>query len=355
MSAPDLRRLHAAPHLPRSMAGVSLVELMIAMALGLVILAGLASLFASTSASRNELERSSRQIENGRYAMELLADDLRLAGFYGELNVGSISPPAGLADPCSVAPADWVDSMPVHLQGYDLGAGVPACLPGTLKAGTDVIVVRRAATCESGTAGCSAVVGNTPYVQISRCAAESVTTPYVIGLHGSASFGLRLKDCAAGAGLRSYIVRMYFVSTDNGAGQDIPTLKRLDFNGTGWVETPLVEGIEELNVEYGIDWAPLLKPDGNPDAYTTDPSTFTAPGCTTCNATNNWLNAMTARIHLLARNIEPSPAYTDTKTYTLGRDAAGAPVTVTPGGPFKRHAYAGLVRVVNAAQRRETP
>jgi len=28
---------------------------------------------------------------------------------------------------------------------------------------------------------------------------------------------------------------------------------------------------------------------------------------------------------------------------------------VTPGGPYRRHAYSGLVRVVNAAERRDEP
>ena len=86
---------HRARVLPtrRSMAGVSLVELMIAVTLGLMVLATLASVFASTSASRNELERTSRQIENGRFAMELMGDDLRLAGFYGELAVNAVTTP----------------------------------------------------------------------------------------------------------------------------------------------------------------------------------------------------------------------------------------------------------------------
>ena len=63
----------------------------------------------------------------------------------------------------------------------------------------------------------------------------------------------------------------------------------------------------------------------------------------------------TARIHLLSRNIEPSPDYVDKKIYTLGTTAAGGDYDVTPGGPFRRHAYSSLVRVVNAAQRREQP
>ena len=97
---------------PRSMAGVSLVELMIAMVLGLMILAGLATIFANSSRTREELERTSRQIENGRYAVDLLSEDLRLAGFYGELSVQAINPPNALQDPCSTDPLVWAVAMP---------------------------------------------------------------------------------------------------------------------------------------------------------------------------------------------------------------------------------------------------
>ena len=63
-------------------AGISLVELMVSITLGLMILSGVLVVFVNTSAARNEVEKTSRQIENGRYASEVLSEDLRLAGFY---------------------------------------------------------------------------------------------------------------------------------------------------------------------------------------------------------------------------------------------------------------------------------
>ena len=359
----------------RSMQGISMVELMIAMVLGLIVLAGLASIFANSSAARSEMERSSRQIENGRFAMELISDDLRMAGFYGELNVRSVTATAALQDPCSVDPVVWARALSVGIQGYDNGVGAPTCMPGDLKPGTDILVVRRAGTCEAGAAGCDAAANGLPYVQVSKCSPENVgglgtSTPYKIGIRGGtvvgqqivagiiplANFNLHLRNCTATAGIRRYYVRIYYISTDNGNGVAIPTLKRLDLRPTAgspdWVVTPLVEGIEELNIEYGMD----TNADGAPDFYNTDPNTFTNAGaCATCNPYSNWFNVVTARVSLLARNIDPSPNYTDTKTYTIGRNAAGADVTVTPGGAYRRHAYTGLVRVVNIAQRRETP
>lgn len=344
------------PKSRRSMAGISIVELMIAMVLGLLVLAGLASIFAGSSAARQEMERSARQIENGRFAMELLGEDLRMAGFYGEFNVATLPVPGALPDVCSTNVAAWQAAMPISIQGFDNGAGFPSlCLPSNVKSGTDMLVVRRAATCEAGSANCEPLVGNAPYIQVSKCSdstpPENVATPFLLGLQGATPFTLRLKNCATQAGQRRYYVRVYYVSNDNGDGAAIPTLKRRDMNGMAWVETPLVEGIEELNIEYGIDW----DGDGSPNDYTTDPTNFTAAGCASCSAPNNWFNVVTARVNLLARNVDASPNYVDTKRYSLGLDAGGAEIVVSPGGAYRRHAYNGVVRVVNVGQRREKP
>ena len=345
----------------RSMAGVSLVEMMIAVTLGLLILAALASIFASSSASRNEIERSSRQIENGRYAIEILSDELRLAGFYGELNTGSVIAPGSIPDVCSNKPDDWKAAIRMHVYGWDEGLGVPGCVPiANHKPRTDVLVVRRVSTCEAGTPGCEPLEPNKPYLQVSRCATQSATYAYDLGKTGDPSgWGLFLKDCATTGGLRRYIVRVYFIATNNGV-DPIPSLKRLDFDGDQFTETVLVEGIEELNIEYGIDWGPIVGAlsagDGQPEAYATDPAKYADGSCAAfCTPLLNWLNVTTARIHVLARNIEPSPDYVDNKIYTLGRTSGGGDYDVAPGGNFRRHAYSSLVRVVNAAQRRETP
>jgi type IV pilus assembly protein PilW len=333
-------------------AGFTLVEFMVSIALGLVILAAVVSLFANTSSARGELERTSRQIENGRYAVELLSEDLGLAGFYGELNVAPIGAPAAVPDPCSTTATDWIAAIPVHVQGYDAGAGAPSCLGSNLKAGSDVVVVRRVRACVAGVSGCPAVSSGTPYLQVSLCSSEAATTPYLLGVSGATTYGLRLKDCATAAGLRQYLANTYFISTDNGAGQSIPTLKRRELTGAATIETPLVEGIDHLNVLYGID----NDGDGLPDAYTADPDTYSYAGCTTCTAPNNWTNVMTVQVFVLARNIEPSPGYTDTKTYTLGTDSAGAASTVGPfNDAYRRHVYTSVVRVANAAGRRDVP
>jgi len=333
---------------------MSLVELMIAMTISLILLGAVAGIFVSTSKARNEVERSSRQIENGRYAAEIISDDLRLAGFYGELDVGAITPAATLpADPCSVNAADWIAAIPVHVQGYnDVAAAPGTCVMPNLKTGTDVLVVRRVQTCLAGVDGCAAEVGTRPYLQVSQCNDIPPPPSYLLTL-GAVAASLKLKSvapcaactCAVTVPRRRYLVNIYFISTDNGAGVSVPTLKRLELTGAGWVETPLVEGIEQLQLEYGIDSLPAAVPpattpgDGAPDSYTSAPATV-----------DDWMNVVTAQFYILARNIDTSPGYADSKTYQLGSKS------VSGGGDgYRRHVFSGLVRITNPASRRDKP
>lgn len=73
----------------RSQGGFSLVELMVASVIGLLIAAALTAIFVANSRSRTEIDQSHMQIENGRYALELLSEEIRLAGFYANLPMGA--------------------------------------------------------------------------------------------------------------------------------------------------------------------------------------------------------------------------------------------------------------------------
>jgi type IV pilus assembly protein PilW len=238
--------------------------------------------------------------------------------------------------------------MPASLYAYDKGAGAPTCAGGNRKPNTDVLVIRRASSCEAGVGTCPALAAGQPYLQVAKCATETPTTPYVMGVAGTTSFGLHMRDCATTAGLRQYLIRIYYISSDNGRGVAIPTLKRMEFNGTGFDEVPLVEGIDDINYEYGID----NDGDGAPDVFSADPTSL---GATAADQAKIWANVVAVRVNLLARNIEASLNYTDSKTYTLGNDATGNPATVTPGDSYRRHAYTSLVRVVNVSERRDAP
>ena len=96
--------------------GLSLIELMIALVIGLVLLLGISTLIVQQNITRSEMDKSSRQIENGRYAMQMLHDDIQLAGFYGSYSPGNLVEAVIPNDPCDTVPANlgWSSATPLQ-------------------------------------------------------------------------------------------------------------------------------------------------------------------------------------------------------------------------------------------------
>lgn len=343
-------------HLRNHQHGISMVELMIAMAIGLVVLGGVITIFSNTAATRDELEKTSRQIENGRYAIQIIQEDLQMAGYYGEFVPSNNFTLAALPDPCQTDPntignIDPGTGIPIdpekapmllHIQGANDGAGLPGCI-SDVKDSTDVVVIRRASTCTSNNpaeANCDAFSAGTPYLQVSGCNSDPPNSAgsarrYSLSTN-AASLTLNKVDCTTTASVRRFRTHIYFVANNNLSGDGIPTLKRAELGADGFSIVPLVEGIEQLQFEYGIDTT-ASPGDGVPDSYTAAPI-----------AVSDWWNTMAVRVYLLARNEMQSGAYTDKKTYALGN---------TTLGPFNDHyrrsAYSATVKLANPAGRRE--
>lgn len=349
----------------RQQRGVTLVEWMVSIAIGLVLVSALLMLFAQQSHTQNELQKSSRQIENGRYAMQLLREDIQLAGYYGEFsNVSSLPVPTVLPNPCATSVADLSAALPFAVQGYNgIGATLPmdfaSCplLAANHVAGTDILVVRHAEV-DTFTSGLDA---GRVYLQ-AGLSPNKQELKYVMGVAAgptidSTLFNLIKKDSSA-APLRKYVVHVYYVSpcsvpvngstcssanTDDG-GVSVPTLKRLELSVVGGVakfsNVALVEGIDNMQFTYGFDSVASADPeadDGVPDSEDDDVADV-----------SSWANLMTVRIHLLARNNEPSAGYKDNKVYNLGKVT-----TTATNDAFKRHAYSQMVRVINPSSRRD--
>lgn len=342
--------------------GVSLIELMIALTLGVLVLLSLTALYIKSSDIRNDNERTSRQVESGRYALQIITQDLQMAGYYAEFNPGptgaAITVPASKPDPCATAVASLAAAIPLHVQGYDNGASAPTCL-SDVKTGTDILVIRRSSGCTPGSGDCDALVTGDYLFQASSCINSSelgAATPvyYQLGQNGASgvTFSLHQRNCSTVAATRRYLVRIYFIANNNKSGDGVPTLKRAELGPTGFTISPLVDGIENLQIEYGLDTAG----NGSPAAYTASPDGYS--GCTnttTPTCMQYWQSVVTAKIHLLARNTTTKAGFVDSKTYSLGLTAAGAANTVGPfSDAYQRHAYQSTVRLYNPGGRNAT-
>src|SRR5690606_41393549 len=114
---------------------LSLIELMIAITLGLVLMAGVMQVFLSSRITFSTHQAMSRVQETGRLAMEFLSRDIRMAGFMG---CASRSPGAVFMDTAG----DLGGLQKDFEKGIE---GFTSPVAGlTTKAGTDVLVVRTA-------------------------------------------------------------------------------------------------------------------------------------------------------------------------------------------------------------------
>ena len=384
-------------------AGLSLVELMISITIGLLITAGLVTVFANSSNTQYELRRTAQQIENGRYAMDVLIQDLQVAGFYGSFRKLSI-PTAVPANPCTTTKTDLDSDINVPVQAYaapdattapTLPTGCTTSLipASDLAVGSDVLVIRRADTTPVDVKNGEVTPKGRYYtqtnpssieIQLGNAAATSCTskadgaTAAVITRRCQypASTDTCSATCPAqpGGRIRALHVHIYYVSPCNvfasgqtkctaaaDNGRPIPTLKRLemttDNTSPQFQSIAIAEGVEFMKVAYGIDDTPsATNPDtgqigdGSPDRYVN--------GLVVADLRN----VVTARVDLLVRNPEPSSGYTDSKTYALGIDP-GAPTTGSAisvaasslATNYRRHVYSTEVRLVNMSSRKEIP
>ncbi|MEX0731354.1 MAG: PilW family protein [Aquisalimonadaceae bacterium] len=318
------------------MTGFSLVEVMVALAIGLVLTLGVVTLTLNTNRTHAELSQASMQIDNGRTAMQILSSEIQLAGFYGEF-YDSITPPGTLLDPCHTHLHQLRDSMGLPLQGYDGATDtIPPCVVNAGHiAGTDVLVVRRTMTVETDPAS---LVSGGIYLQ-------GAPLEWVLDGGTASNFALVDRDGNL-IPIRRYRADMYFIGTND---QGDPALRRLEVNefSSSPTAVTLVDGIENMQIDYGIDrnadGAPDSSSDTANDAYVGRPADVDA-----------WLNVVSLRVHLLTRNLEPTPGHSDDKTYRLGLTAANATQTVGPeNDAFKRHVYQSTVRLANISGRRE--
>ena len=336
-------------------AGFSIIELMISIALGLLIMTGVLSVYSGLSRDNAELAKMNRQIENGRFTIQLLQQELWHAGYWDTYMPPqpALVPPTAIPNPC-LAFAAWdaayiANMYAIAVQGYADGAGLPAECAGTVSnrlAGSDVLVIRHVATCVAGDVNCEAYNAARLYLQNQGCSDTGHGNYQGVAANdpvlGTPGINLFKKDCVTPADRRKLITSLFYIRDFSiNAGDGIPTLMRADIDQNGGAVTmqapqAIIEGIQSINFQYGRD----TSGDGSPDLF---------DDCTACGPVD-WANVMAVRVNVLARNLVATTGYVDDKTYNLGGG-----VVLTFNDNFMRHAYSNYVRLVNVSGRREAP
>lgn len=341
----------------RGAAGFTLIELMVSLALGSLILLALVATFARNTGNQTELERTTRQLESARFALDILSEDIMHSGYYGEINPEWLSPAPTVSNPgpCENDPANlgWdtpnpagAATVPAAIRGIDKDEA-EACLANRL-ANTEAITLRHADTGPPLTIAQAAQVErrNNLYIQVNRCRDPKTTLPDVLAVVPKSQSDFVLQTLACDGvidAVRRFLQRTYYVASCNdcsGAGDGIPTLKRVELIDGELRSISLAEGIENLQVEYGVD----IDDDGTPDEFLAATDMGAAPRV--------WENVVSARLHVLARNTQQTPGHKDLRSYVLPPLYPAAD-PYRPADGFKRSLMSSTVRLVNVGGRRE--
>ena len=160
--------MNTKPLLRRMQQGLSLVELMVALAIGTFLLAGAITVFAKTRDLYRTNDDAARLQETARYAMSTIEADLRMANYWGLVSRADLienGPMIDLAnsqaiDPSYSLPAEltgfagtinlcgnfWAVKLPVYVEATDSYTMTCGAFGAGAVAGSDTLTIRRAST-----------------------------------------------------------------------------------------------------------------------------------------------------------------------------------------------------------------
>jgi type IV pilus assembly protein PilW len=347
---------------PMHQRGMSLVELMVSVAIGLLITLAISTLFLNTNRSNKENNDTASMQENARFAMESIASDIRHAGFFGNVQNSADIDPNGVTMPPGTDCSSMATGTPYMLDfsnsqqliGYSTGLSNSAL--------TTLI-----APCTIATAVTLPAADNT-ILAIKRVSSSSRTydtfhTMPVSKADGGGKEAGRIFVHSTGSVARlgngssepftqpstqiwEYMPRFYYVThtivTEGGRNVYKQTLYRstygIETEGE-WLNEPLAEGIERFHMEFGVD----SDDDGTPNYFSDVPADIDFNG------------VVSARVHVLARTTNVDINYNDTNSYILGS------ITVTPStdpnnpdpnkARYHRQVYSTTVTIPNLRRR----
>ena len=303
--------INITPNLKLHQTGMSLVELMVAMVIGLFLTAGVFTMFSMSSSNVTTTSQFNQLQENGRIALAIMERDISQLGFFGDMTGSPLSGgDSTIIDNSILAANDCIgaglnnatfpNNQPANfrfLWGYEniAGANVLACLSSSnVKPSTDVLQLKRLVGPPASANGSNFFV--------------SVDDTEAIFFNGLVPSMIN-----PSARVWEYQHHVYFLDDEG----DIPVLSRKTLTKNGMNnDEQLVEGIENIRYLYGVD----STGDSSPEQY-----------LNASEVTNNiWESAgdvriVAIKIFVLVRSIQADRSYTNETTYQLGDKVISAP------------------------------
>jgi type IV pilus assembly protein PilW len=307
--------------LRQRVAGMTLVEVLVALAIGSFLIIGAVQVYNQSRQAYVINDAIARVQETAQFAMDTIEADLRMASNYGLNSRGDsiegralpgIDNPQGFTDPRDlgsnqICGARWVWDLERPIQGDDDAYGL-ACPPDdTAQANSDTITVRRASS--------DPVALDASRFQIQANVLQGIviddgTIPTALGF------------TATNSQTHNLIVNTYYVDTNSQLIPGVPTLRRktlgVDSGAPAVLDIEVAPGVENLQVQFGVD----MDDNGTVDRYVNPDSVIITPGAA---GFEPEARITTARIWLVVRSISPEIGIVDTTDYEPGNVDLGVP------------------------------
>lgn len=279
--------------------GFSLIELMVAMAIGLFLVAGVFTVYVNGRQSQNTIDEQVGMIDNARFALEVMASDIRQAGVYGRLKEhGKMNVPTLPPTTTGECYPGWLSKFDEPIKLFDNTSPYPS-------------------TCTNGY-----FVGDVMEVRYSlRDAVNDVNLlPGVFYIQGDPDQAELFQGTAPPIPNMPnrnypYVAQVYYIAANGDAGDGIPSLHRATLQQGGVVDQVLLTGVESMEIQVGLDT------DGNDlvDSYA-DPVAV------------NWQQAKSVEIWLVVRSLQPELNLDTVITANIAGNSVTLPATGVSDG-----------------------
>ena len=308
----------------RRQAGITLVELMVALAIGSFLVIGAVQIYNQSRQAFVVNESIARVQETAQFALDTIESDLRMASNWGrnsrglavegrsilgDPNPNGLMEPMGATGSCG---ADWAFNLALPIDGSDNNYTLLCFATGGSQANSDVITVRRASVQPA------APEAGRLQIQSTRIQGELFETDAV-----PATFLPIINHPITGApssATHNLMVNSYYVSPTSNLIPGVPTLRRKSLMSVGGaptiVDQEVAPGVENIQLQLGVD----VDEDNTVDRYVNPGNDIYNP------AAPGYIpgaRVISARIWLVVRGVTTEFGLQDARAYTPGNANLG--------------------------------